>query len=141
MASRPGHVMGTLAYSHPFLDGNGSTIMTLHAELAHRAGIRIEWEKTNKTEYINALTRELENPSKGELDAYLKPYVHKASDRQAMAETLKGLPGLGPQPQPAPSPQTVTQEAPPAKREKPPEASSEGSGRAPSPEKPKPEGD
>jgi cell filamentation protein len=119
MASRPGDVMGTLAYSHPFLDGNGRTIMTVHAELAHRAGIRVEWEKTNKTDYLNALTRELENPGKGELDAYLKPYVQKATDRQAMAETLKELPRLGPKPQPAPRPapstQTAKPEAPAAK--------------------------
>ncbi|WP_246738317.1 Fic family protein [Bradyrhizobium sp. CCBAU 051011] len=40
MAEKPGEVMGYLTYGHPFLDGNGRTIM-IHAELARRAGIGI----------------------------------------------------------------------------------------------------
>ena len=38
--------MGSLACAHPFLNGNGRTIMTVHTELANRAEIRVEWEKT-----------------------------------------------------------------------------------------------
>jgi len=34
MIERPGAVMGYLAYGHPFLDGNGRTIMTIHAAMA-----------------------------------------------------------------------------------------------------------
>jgi Fic family protein len=30
--------MGYLAHGHPFLDGNGRTIMVLHCVLAQRAG-------------------------------------------------------------------------------------------------------
>src|SRR5690606_35632373 len=75
MREKPGEVMGNLAYAHPFLDGNGRTIMTVHTELCRRAGIHIDWSQTNKTDYLNALTRELEAPGKGHLDAYLKPYA------------------------------------------------------------------
>jgi cell filamentation protein len=42
MAEKPGEVMGHLAYGHPFLDGNGRTIMVVHSVLAHRAGVSID---------------------------------------------------------------------------------------------------
>jgi cell filamentation protein len=58
MAEKPGEVMGYLAYGHPFLDGNGRTIMVVHAELAERAGISIDWTATAKAAYLNALTRD-----------------------------------------------------------------------------------
>lgn len=97
MRERPGEVMGNLAYAHPFLDGNGRTIMTVHAELCRRAGMHIDWSQTNKTDYLNALTRELEAPGKGHLDAYLKPYVRAgAVDLVQSADALRDLPGLGP---------------------------------------------
>jgi cell filamentation protein len=75
MASKPGEVMGYLAYGHPFLDGNGRTIMVIHAELAQRAGFSIEWAATGKVDYLAALTEELDRPGNGRLDAYLKPYM------------------------------------------------------------------
>ena len=34
MRERPGSIMGALAHAHPFLDGNGRTIMVVHHELA-----------------------------------------------------------------------------------------------------------
>ena len=149
MASKPGEVMGSLAYAHPFLDGNGRTIMTVHTELANRAGIRVEWEKTNKADYLAALTRELDSPGNGQLDAYLKPYVQKMSDRQVAANALKELRGLGPSSTeatiPASTPAQTAQPSPelaaPVKGEKPLERAGEAM-RTPSvPERPKPEGD
>jgi cell filamentation protein len=62
MAARPGEVMGYLAHGHPFLDGNGRTLMVVHIELAHRAGISIDWSRTEKVAYLEALTRELDRP-------------------------------------------------------------------------------
>nr|WP_235999866.1 SbcC/MukB-like Walker B domain-containing protein [Bradyrhizobium uaiense] len=56
MAEKPGEVMGYLAYGHPFLDGNGRSIMLIHAELASRAGIGIDWAATDKDKYLAALT-------------------------------------------------------------------------------------
>jgi cell filamentation protein len=78
MAAKPGEVMGYLAYGHPFLDGNGRTIMVIHTELAQRAGISIEWAATSKIEYLTALTQEIETPGAGHLDAYLKPFLREA---------------------------------------------------------------
>lgn len=71
MKAKPGEEMGYLAYGHPFLDGNGRTIMVVHSVLAQRAGISIDWAATRKNDYLTALTEEIESPGKGHLDAYL----------------------------------------------------------------------
>lgn len=97
MRTRPGEIMGYLAYAHPFLDGNGRTIMTVHAELCRRAGFHIDWSQTNKTDYLNALTKELDAPGKAHLDAYLKPFLRiETLGRAEAADMLRDLPGLGP---------------------------------------------
>jgi cell filamentation protein len=94
MATNPGTVMGYLAFGHPFLDGNGRTIMVIHCVLAHRAGISIDWASTNKTEYLTALSRELKDPDQGHLDAYLRPFVGKALKESALPGNITGAPGL-----------------------------------------------
>jgi cell filamentation protein len=48
MKARPGQIMGYLAYAHPFLDGNGRAIMTVHSVMAQRAGFGIDWSSTKK---------------------------------------------------------------------------------------------
>lgn len=40
MTAKPGEIMGYFAYGHPFLDGNGRTIMLVHGVLAQRAGFQ-----------------------------------------------------------------------------------------------------
>ena len=94
MADKPGEVMGYLAYAHPFLDGNGRTILAAHVDLAERAGIGIDWAATDKAEYLAALTRELDHPGKGYLDAYLKPFVGSAFGRERLSGHVAGAPGL-----------------------------------------------
>jgi cell filamentation protein len=94
MAGRPGEVMGYLAYGHPFLDGNGRTIMVVHTELAERAGIGIEWPATDKTDYLTALTRELDSPGKGHLDTYLMPFIRAAVGHEHLANVVTGMRGL-----------------------------------------------
>lgn len=95
MREQPGEIMGLLAHAHPFLEGNGRTIMVVHAELAHRAGISISWKQTDKTDYLAALTDELTHPDQGHLDRYLKPFVQNSIDHQKSISTLKTLKGLG----------------------------------------------
>jgi cell filamentation protein len=94
MRAKPGEVMGYLAYGHPFLDGNGRTIMVIHAVLAQRAGFSIDWAATDKSAYLDALTKELDDPGKGILDAYVGPYlrptVDNLSDHLAAAKGLDG---------------------------------------------------
>jgi cell filamentation protein len=94
MAANPGTVMGYLAFAHPFLDGNGRTIMAIHCVLAHRAGVSIDWASTNKTDYLAALTRELNDPDNGHLDAYLKPFVHSGLSHAALPANIAAAPGL-----------------------------------------------
>ena len=57
--------MGYLAYGHPFLDGNGRTIMVVHGVLAQRAGFSVDWPATTKSDYLSALTKELDTARQG----------------------------------------------------------------------------
>ncbi len=94
MRARPGEIMGFLAYGHPFLDGNGRTIMTVHSVLAQRAGFSIDWSATKKDDYLDALTREIEAPSEGHLDAYLKPFIRGPIAYERLATAIVQAPGL-----------------------------------------------
>ena len=94
MASKPGEVMGYLAHGHPFLDGNGRTIMVVHSVLAQRAGFSIDWAKTDKTDYLLALTKELDAPGKGILDSYLKPFMGEAIAYEKLGDAVMQAPGL-----------------------------------------------
>lgn len=115
MRSKPGEVLGSLAHAHPALDGNGRTILVVAGALAHRAGISIEWQSTDKAAYLSALIQELHQPGKGVLDDYLKPFVQPAVDRDQQLATLLGLKGLGPGSQMAKIPATEPDKAEPAK--------------------------
>jgi hypothetical protein len=48
----------------------------------------------NKVEYLTALTRELDSPGKGHLDAYLKPFVGAAIGQDSLASHVARAPGL-----------------------------------------------
>lgn len=94
MREKPGVIMGYLAYAHPFLDGNGRTIMVVHGVMAQRAGFSIDWAATDKAGYLSALTRELDDPDKGNLDAYLKPFIREAVSADRLADEIARAPGL-----------------------------------------------
>ena len=94
MIDKPGEIMGYLAYGHPFLDGNGRTIMVVHSVLAQRAGFSIDWAATSKTNYLTALSKEIDAPGKGHLDAYLKPFKGKAVAYDQLAAQVVRAPGL-----------------------------------------------
>jgi cell filamentation protein len=95
---KPGEVLGALAHAHPFLDGNGRTIMVIHTEMMHRAGISIDWLQTEKVAYLTALTAELNIPGQGHLDEYLRPFIRSAIERPQAFSMLKTLKGLGDSP-------------------------------------------
>jgi cell filamentation protein len=94
MTVKPGEIMGYLAHGHPFLDGNGRTIMVLHCVLAQRAGFSIDWAATSKNDYLAALTKELEDPHEGQLDAYLKPFMRNAVSHGELVANIAAAPGL-----------------------------------------------
>lgn len=91
---RPGEVMGALALAHPFLDGNGRTILLIYTELCYRAGFSINWSHTTKDGYLAALSAEILDPRKQLLDAYLKPHVVKAVSREDWPDLIGGIQGL-----------------------------------------------
>jgi len=97
MNAKPGEVMGLFAYGHPFLDGNGRTMLLAHIELAYRAGFSIAWERTNKADYLNALSQEIMSPGRGTLDAYLLQFKGPRLERKEWGVAIlemRGLDGL-----------------------------------------------
>lgn len=70
----PGQVFGYLAHAHPFLEGNGRTILTVYAELCRRGNFHIKWEAIDKDEFLGALTEELLRPGKS-MDELLLPHM------------------------------------------------------------------
>ncbi|MGS1117440.1 Fic/DOC family protein [Castellaniella sp. UC4442_H9] len=98
MAEQPGRVMGIFAYGHPFLDGNGRTMLLVHAELCMRAGMSVDWLRTDKARYLQALSKEIAEPNLGHLDAYMRQFVTGPISRdqwlQAAAD-IRGLDGWG----------------------------------------------
>ncbi|RTL32500.1 MAG: cell filamentation protein Fic [Burkholderiales bacterium] len=94
LRQRPGEVMGLFAYGHPFLDGNGRTMLVVHSELCHRAGFCIEWHRTKKADYLTALSQEIASPGRGILDAYLRQFVGAHQERHLWGGAIGALPGL-----------------------------------------------
>ncbi|WP_433737857.1 Fic/DOC family protein [Pseudomonas putida] len=92
--AHPGRVMGQLAFAHPFLDGNGRTILLVFMELCYRAKFAIDWSKTNKDDYLRALSDEIREPREGALDSYLKPFIVDISSRDEWPETISDIRGL-----------------------------------------------
>jgi cell filamentation protein, protein adenylyltransferase len=66
----------------------------VRSALAQRAGISIDWAATNKDEYLDALAQEIDNPGKGALDKYLRPFVKTAIAEDQLARPVEKLPGL-----------------------------------------------
>lgn len=98
MKARPGEIMGLFAFGHPFLDGNGRTMLLVHAELCQRAGFSICWNETDKNDYLLALTDEIAKPAKGLLDRYLLKFIGPVQVKGGwanMVATLRGLDGKG----------------------------------------------
>jgi cell filamentation protein len=75
LRKHPGEVFGHLAFAHPFLEGNGRTILTIYSELSRRSGFHVEWEAIDKTQFLETLTRELLKPGKSIMDELVLPYV------------------------------------------------------------------
>lgn len=90
----PGEVMGQLAFAHPFLDGNGRTILLVFMELCYRARFAIDWSKTGKDGYLRALSEEIREPRERHLDTYLKPFIVDISSRDEWPATISGIRGL-----------------------------------------------
>jgi cell filamentation protein len=94
LRAHPGEIMGYLAFGHPFLDGNGRTIVTLFSALAQRAGFSVDWSATDKDAYLDALSKEIDTPSKGHLDNYLERFIRDPIAHEDLAAQVIKVPGL-----------------------------------------------
>lgn len=94
MARKPGEVMGLFAYGHPFLDGNGRTMLLVHLELCHRAGFSIDWACTEKGAYLEALSQEIAAPGRGILDAHLLQFKGPKLERGSWGDSILSMRGL-----------------------------------------------
>lgn len=94
MKAKAGTVMGLFAFAHPFLDGNGRTILLIHMELCFRAGFSIAWAATAKKAYLQALTQEIETPENGILDTYLSNFIRPVATRQEWLDQILNIRGL-----------------------------------------------
>jgi cell filamentation protein len=94
MTKRPGEIMGLFAWGHPFLDGNGRTMVVVHTELMARAGLMVDWTRSPKDAYLEALTMELREPRKRPLDSYLQPLMCPLRKDQDWVEQVLAIVGL-----------------------------------------------
>lgn len=92
--ANPGEVMGAFAYAHPFLDGNGRTILLVHMELCYRSGFSIDWPSTKKDEYLLALTKEIDDPREKALNKYLYNHIKDVLDREQWIDSIYAIDGL-----------------------------------------------
>jgi len=95
LRAHPGEIIGYLAFGHPFLDGNGRTMVTLFSAMAQRAGFSIDWSATDKDAYLAALTKEIDTPSKGHLDQYLEQFIGEPISHEGLSTQVINAPGLG----------------------------------------------
>lgn len=68
--------------------------MTVHSVLAQRAGFSIDWSSTEKEEYLDALTKELDSPGNGYLDNYLKPFMRRPTAYEQLTTEVARAPGF-----------------------------------------------
>lgn len=92
MTRQPGTVIGDLCYAHPFLEGNGRTILAIHTELARRAGISIDWRRVPARAYLIELTKEIVLPGEQTLDLFLAAFVAANPDRSYIVDHQPRLP-------------------------------------------------
>lgn len=94
LRTHPGEIIGFLAFAHPFLDGNGRAIVTLFSVMAQRAGFSLDWSATDKDAYLDVLTKEIDAPSQGHLDRYLRKFMRDPVALEELAEQVISAPGL-----------------------------------------------
>ena len=64
MAQKPGEVFGLLAHAHPFLEGNGRTLLLVHSVLAERANISINCKKIETNEFFKGFNTRIRSAQK-----------------------------------------------------------------------------
>jgi hypothetical protein len=62
--------------------------------LAQRAGFSVDWSATDKDAYLDALSKEIDTPSKGHLDNYLEQFIRDPIALEDLAAQVIKVPGL-----------------------------------------------
>lgn len=57
-------------------------------------GFSIAWASTRKTDYLQALSTEIEDPNKGHLDNYLSDFITPAHSREGWFDHVLSIQGL-----------------------------------------------
>lgn len=70
-----GDIISYLCYAHPFLDGNGRTILTTIHAICISAGFSINWSKIDPVDYLEILTEELEHSGHNILNRYMERFT------------------------------------------------------------------
>ncbi len=94
MQQKFGEIIELFAYGHPFLNGNGRTMLLVHIELFHCTGFSIAWHNTSKIDYLTALSQEIDRPGKGILNQYLLQYKITTTDRVSWEDNIAAIQGL-----------------------------------------------
>lgn len=94
--AHPGEVFERLAHAHPFLEGNGRTITTIHTELCVRAGISIDWNAIGKPLITRALTADLTDPGEHHLDRVVQQHIRKHQTGLNVQRLVEQIDGLNP---------------------------------------------
>lgn len=69
-------------------------MLLVHSELCFRADFSIDWTRTQKDLYLQALTLELASPNSGHLDSYLLPFIGAPIQREQWQANVNVMPGL-----------------------------------------------
>ena len=85
MLTNPGAIFVDLAHIHPFLDGNGRTLTTVHTVLAERAGITIRWDQIDRAVFLGALTHDLTNRGDNMVETVIAGHVPLATNTRSQA--------------------------------------------------------
>lgn len=70
-----GKVLGHLAYTHPFFDGNGRAIFTFFDDHVRRSGQQLQWHQLDKTIFLKSLSQQIDRPDSDVLDLFLTPHL------------------------------------------------------------------
>lgn len=88
-----GQRLGHLAYSHPFLEGNGRAIFTFFDDHLRRQGVNLNWPELERGAFLKAIDKQIARPNEDHLDNFLEPhlgrYTATGSDIHSSLLTVK----------------------------------------------------
>ena len=87
----PGQALGSLAYCHPFLDGNGRAIFTFFDDYLRRKGRQLDWQSLPRDELLRGLDKQINNPTSDTLDFLLDEHITLITTGSRPASNLSNM--------------------------------------------------